>query len=239
MAGKSVQFKGLENVLRAFEYKNCEVWAVFDGRYLIHKGVGVEELREWLSMLASNGGNPVYTLKVYEDLQAADEVKERTECTGSFGFKLFDDAEIYKASPYSKTDQELNERLKRIEETISGFQDEAEPEPGNEINIGAIINDYLSNPHKLNTLLSGIKQLFSNGTQPAAVGSVGALPDFKNQQTMQTNQPTENDLQRLSNALDVLGNIDAKLPEHLEKLAHLATTKPGMFATLINMLEGM
>jgi hypothetical protein len=89
-------------------------------------------------------------------------------------------------------------------------------------------------------LLSGIKSFFSSTPQtPAAVGSIPSPSGYSNNNQAMNEQPTEQDMQRLSAALDILGANDPKIVDHLEKLASMAQNKPGTFKTLLSMLENM
>jgi len=48
----SSQFRGIGNVLKAYNYKEVEVWAIFEGKRLQHKGTGESELQEYLQLLS-------------------------------------------------------------------------------------------------------------------------------------------------------------------------------------------
>lgn len=237
------QIKGKENILQAYDNANVEVWAIFVGRNLITKGQGIDELGAFLDLVTNNGSNGVYTLKTYEDLQTAKQVKEKTEASGSLNFILnpndFADGKGFVT--VGNTDNRLYHEIQELKKEIAELKADPEPQTLEQAAIGL-----LNSPGELAVLISAVKELFTGNKQntsyrpqqiPAAVGSL-LTPEIMSTETLM-NQVSEKDLERLSKALDVLGNKDKKIIEHLEKLAHIATNNNAQFQLLLMTLDGM
>lgn len=235
----AVQFRGGDNVIKAYQQRQADTWAIFQKNCLITKGSDEEELKAFLSMLAEGGSRAVYTLKIYDDLGTAD-IKDKTPADGSFSFILTNDTDgdlDNSLSQYSATNKrnKLFERLEAIEARLNGADQDDEDN-----SLMGKIGQVLSDPDELMKYVRAAKEIFGTGTpQPtytAAIGNAAPKNEAMNY-TQQPQQPTEKDMQRLSDALDTLGKADPKIIDHLEKLAKLATDKPGKFKSLLTMLE--
>lgn len=232
----SVQFRGKEAIMQAYRLREVDVWGIWQKNTLNMKGDDEEGLSQYLDMLIASGGNAIYTLKIFEDIDDPKMVKEKTQADGSFNFRLgsVDDTSMM-PELYARTNakNKLFERLDAIEAKLAG----AEPQEDIHDRIIGIISD----PNQLMQYAEVFKFLFSNNNQPqpqlpprmAAVGNV--VPMDKQPRK----PPTEKEMERLSVALDTLGDNDPKLIEHLEKLAKISATNKSLFTTLTNMLEGM
>lgn len=252
-ASTSIQFKGKQQVIDAFTNRGVDVWAVFQGKTLLNKGEGVQELEAYLDLINRNESTAIYILKIYEDLDTPRKVKEKTEADGSFYFRLVDPNE--KDGNYfsyrDATEQrfnELNEKFEQLLLRLDGANDEPDEE---ENSIGSIITGILQEPDKLEKLIGTFKGLFGIGqTLPAQIGNINILdsgnPFLSPSSTagmttpQQQQQPPANEqekLSRLAVAIDTLEKFDSDLVPHLEKLAKIASTNPVQFKTLIGMLD--
>lgn len=222
----AVQFFGRSNVLSAYRHRGIDVWAIFNGKNLITSGETAEELNNFLDLLEPGGSAAPYILKVYRDADA-DDITDKTECNGSFTFKLTDPA--YSSTRIAGTDPSINERFERLEKMIAGVGTE-EPEK-DENDLMSIIMGYLKEPQKLALVINAVRGFAVNAMSPAAApAAVGAVTPGANN--------TEDNLQRLSAALDKLEKSDPDIIAHLEKLADIAEKKPPTFKMLLNMLDG-
>lgn len=222
----AVQFIGKEALLHAYEETGIETWGIFSGQKVVTSGTGVQQLETWIDCLIPAASTQRYALRLYRGTDYQD-VDKSTPYSACFDFQLNE----YTGSGHGASSGVLK-RLEQLEQKISG------PTEQDGIDINGIINDYLINPDKLVTLISGIKSLFTPGSAlpvtpaPATIGAV---------QPGQPGPPAdrEEQLQRLSVALDRLEKQDPNLIAHLEKLAHIAETNKTMFGMLTKTLEGM
>lgn len=238
----SVQFKGIENVIKAFEQRDVEFWGIWQKKCLITKGMGSEELKTFLQMLIENGSGAVYTLKIFEDIDDLKKIKENSSADGSFSFRLNSDMPGTLDSSMNNYEQvnsrnKLFQRLDAIENKLNGVgEEENEPDTFYDKVIGII-----SDPNRLQQYVGIIKEIFSNNNpQPAAQSFRPAVAAIGNTQPVimkAHEQPTADTMERLAKALDTLEKHDPKIVDHLEKLANLASEKPGKFKGLLTMLE--
>jgi hypothetical protein len=258
VAGESLQFYGRDMVVAMFQQRKAEAWSLWHRKQFLFKGIGWEELDGLLENLESGQGNATYTLKVYDSVKDVAAIKERTESDGSFNFKLFPPEEREASRMGYRSNLEKEVLQLREELTLIRAQQEEEDEEEEENGlagmgvIGNIIG-LLQDPDKLEKLINIGKALLTP-QQPQFVGNVtrftgtNAFTDNSEQMrdTMQPNigaapqQPTQysqEDLTRLSKALDILGTYDAKAIEHLEKLASIAQKTPDQFLTLTTLLD--
>lgn len=254
-ASNSIQFRGKQQVIQAFENRGCDIWAVFQGKTLLNKGEGIDELDAYLDLVSQNDSAAIYILKIYEDLESKKQVKEKTEADGSFYFRLHERDELtgerfgYNERRHKELEEKMNLILARLD------QDEEEPEPEEQPNsIGSIINGILTDPERLEKMIGIVKNLItpSQALPAPHIGNVNVLsgqdsaslspsnfqPMNQQQQTTQTQSMSEEQkLQRLALAIDTLEKFDSDLVPHLEKLAKIAATNPAQFKTLISMLD--
>lgn len=223
-----VQFIGKDAVMQAFSNRDVEAWSIFLYKQFIHKGVGAGDLHAFLSMI-EGGSNAIYTLKVYEDIEDAKKIKEKTEADGSYNFRLDGEGMSVGAFQQSKLlfDKQASDRLKLIEDKLN-----EEPEEEEET-IGSIVSNIIRDPVKTMQWVEIIKYIFSPGTATA-----NAEPFKQIAQMGNTVPPTNDDkLDRIEAALDTLGRNDAKICEHLEKLAQISVKNPSKFKMLLSALE--
>lgn len=256
----SVQFRGMESVLRAYTYKGVDVWAIFDGKRLQHKGAGENELEEYLKLILSGGSTATLTLKIYEELDDPKKVKGTTPDDGSFNFKLVtieEDGETIYRSNKLGTLAQMGETLSSIDQRLAKLESE---EPGEEEDeefsesfgraVQKAIIGAVEDPAKLGTFISTIRALLDPVKPVPAIGNIhraGIVRPITTEENINdmgnigeqidAQQISEEQLQRLSVALDTLGKHDPLIVEHLEKLAKVAEDKPTKFKGLISMLD--
>lgn len=240
MSSAAIQFFGIDRVMEMFDARQVPAWSIWCGKDFINKGIGDGELRTFLEALNSGYNNPIYTLKVYEDINDAAKIKSNTPHDGSFNFKLQMPPEMMPgmgAMPQSNNGP-LYALIKKIEalEAQIAERDEEEEKPDN--TIGGFFTSLIKSPNDLITLVNVGRSLLGLPVQqvpnipytPAAtMGAVSTDIDMTDQEKME----------RLANAIDTLEKNDAKIIEHLEQLAKIASTNPQQFKFLLTMLEGM
>src|SRR6516162_6574636 len=105
----SLQFIGRKATVDAVRNRGLETWALFQGKQFITAGSGPDSLDEFLKKLEPGGTMAMYLVKVYRGIDPED-VTDKTECSGSFNFKLTDPE-----ARSGATDPAILDRLERIE----------------------------------------------------------------------------------------------------------------------------
>lgn len=257
MAATVIHFRGLDDTLEAFENRGVEAWSIFSGRNMNFKGTGKEELREMLETLKRGCGSSAFALKVYEGVSDAEEIKSNTPDSGSFMFVLNEPVNRYnpEVAMYKlEQNQQRISALDRIAETnahilqrleaLENREAEEEEEEEKPNNLG-VIGDILGHPSiapvapmLVESVIKAIVGAFGGGTDspqrapaPAAttMGALGTIPS----------PATTDDEREIASAIAVLKEHDEKLPEHLKKLARIATADPGSFKFLLTSLEAI
>lgn len=256
----SIQFRGLNEVLKAYENRDAQGWSLWDGKSFMFRGIGINELTTTLESLDRNGSTAIYTCKVYEEIDNVKKIKQNTECDGSFNFRLYDREEDGRYLPgrgLSSVEDRLNERMNQFEDRIlkvlENMTDPGE-DPGEQQQDGLMgtITGLLQDPDKLGKLINLGKSIFGQPVQPAYVGNVNKLTEglgnggdpSLSPSSLQTSQaapvtPEEYEarVNRLGVAINTLEKADNKIVDHLEKLASISVNKPDQFKMLIGMLE--
>jgi len=245
MAGSSVQFFGKENVLKAYNTRGIDAWGLFDRKQFIHAGSGSIELETFLDMLTPGGSNSIYTLKVYRDIDDADDITDKTECNGSFNFKLFAVNQVapgaVMAGPGQSTDPILaklqgvinQEVSNAIEKKLSGDRDEEDEQE----NWNSVIMGYVREPEKLVQVIHAIGSYFKPGAAPSYPSAVLAGANKPVQRVGAAEQDSADEkLQRLASVLDRLERADPEILDHLEQLADLAEKQPAKYKLALSFL---
>lgn len=230
------QFKGLQQIVNAYINRGVPSFAVWYGKYLLFPYPcnniedGQQALTDFLESI-SKGSNVAYTLKVYEDLDNG-KIKEKTQSDGSFLFYLESDEQKARSEDYKEQrisgNNEVISRLAAIEAKMEGgkigsgelstldhIKDFCDTEAG-KIAVPQIVGAIIS------MIMPG--QQRSIPMQQPALGQISGI--------------TPND-GRITQAIVTLKKHDAKLDEHLEKLATLAETNPQGFQSMIAILDQM
>jgi hypothetical protein len=234
----AVQFYGKDTVLKAYNGYNVSVWGIFNGTELMQTGEGDTELSEYLDLISPAASEGAYKLRVYRSISDSDKVTSKSEPSGSFNFKLTEarkpamgGTESTASMVYNKIqgviDREVSEAIDR---KLNGADEEEEE------SIGSVILGYLKEPDKLIPVLQVLKGLFSPSTAviqgPVRMAGTGA-PAQATQKPAPAGPTDEELTQRLSVCLETLEEADPDILEHLEKLAALSKSDPGMFQMVI------
>lgn len=227
--------------MEAAENLNCPAWGIFISRNLFTKfesdnmPESLQFLQKNLEALSKSGTTGIYTLKFFENEKGGIKINERTVCDGgSFNFKLIEPEEremklIGSSSQYGVI-AEMKAKIDMLEKKLEQAE---EYEPEEEKSIGAIVMDMLKRPDELAQLVNIGRAALGLPIQniPASIGS---LPSPA---IVMGHEQKEKDLERLGNAIDVLEKNDARLVDHLEKLAKMSTDNPEQFRATVSMLD--
>lgn len=222
---KSVQFREAEDIINTYQDNNSPAFAIFHNDTLIHKytgddlNEGCELLAKWLVKLENSAA--IYTLRIYDKVPGDGSIRSQTPYDGSFNFRF---REYDAMGGTSKTDSKVLEILTRMDQRIAELEQEKEEKENSGPALGWV-GDLLAHPEIKNIamgIMSGVLQNVVGSLklpQPATVGNINSDP--------------------LQTALAILAKNDARLIEHLQKLAALSEQNKAMFDMLLKTLDGM
>jgi hypothetical protein len=240
--GKSVQFRGIDNAVRAYENMAIPRWGLFQGTQFLMKyggtsmSEGSELLSEYLNALdLRSADSNTYTLCIYD---TAEKINSATKYDASFNFRLVDNIDAYNDNRLTGA---TAQRIAGIEEKLNALLADPEPEevtPKDQL-IGAL-SKILEVPQvqaalaqKLMGIIDGVGNTITgifNQAQPlparAAIGNV-----------QKTTVEQENE--SLQQAINILAPVDPQLGTNLLKLAQIAQAAPEKYRLLITMLNTM
>ncbi len=220
---KAIQFRGIDNVLTAYDNVKVEAWSIWNDKQFLTKGIGKDTLETFLQALDEGQSKGMYTLRVYEEIDNVRDIKAKTDYDGSFNFILNE----YGPGPANERNSKILDRLGAIEQKLDGNEPEEEKET-----LGSIAMGLLKEPAQLAQMIDIGRALL--GLQPMyGQQAYQQLPSINNAIGA---TPTDNG-ERIGKALIILEKNDPKLVEHLEKLAHISTTNKMTFKFLLTTLE--
>jgi hypothetical protein len=225
-----VQLIGRKAVVERYTKLNTDSWALYQGKQFIVGGVGGDQLDEWLADFEQTGSTATYTLRVYDTDQAPTSSTGNADYIACLNFKTVDAYEGYGIAGH---DNKLMQRIKGLEDKLEG-KDDDDDEPDTDFN--SIIMGWLENPEKLGMIAGAIRTLFGGvPMQPMGGVPMQAIAGLEPQNQTQM----EDNVTRVSKALDILEKYDPQLVVHLEKLAKLASTDTLMFKAVISKLDAL
>lgn len=241
MASSSIQFKGIEGVVTAYENRNVPAWSLWQGKQFMFKyegpdlEQGAEQLEKTLEML-SESSNAIYTLKVYEDVPGG-KIKSNTPDDGSFNFKINADTQLVTQNQYAslKHNNAIAERLAAIEERLNEREEENdEPEENRLGMIGTILEHPALQPIITQVLANIFTTKKSDAAAPPQTASVVPM-----QPVQRAAINGVHDDAKILQAINDLKAHDERLADHLAKLASIAKNDPGSFNFLIATLDNL
>lgn len=230
--GNAIHFTGVPAVVQMFQSRDPEAaWAVVSAKMILHKGDGADELKSFLNMLKRQGSNASFTLQIYESVEAA-HIKSNTPNDGGFTFRLNKEDEGY-------TGNYLQDKIAELQKKLDERED-AEPSK-----LG-VIGEILDHP-----TIQAVAPMLITRLLDALTGATTAIPAVAMAGPDQSAEYERvyaetmasingvNDVSKMDAAINKLLAVDAKLSDHLEKLARIATEKPEQFRMLLSMLDNM
>jgi hypothetical protein len=232
-----VQLIGKKAVLARYAKLDCEAWALYQGKQFIVGGAGAEDLEGWLTDFEQSGTTAIYTMRVYDCEEIPTSGKAGADYIACVHFKVVDTYDGMGVSGYGN---KMGEEIAAIKNQLKKLTERGE-EPEEQGGIGAIVTDWLNNPEKLAVIFGIAKQFFTGGSAPAIipVQPIQKISGFTMSEQPTINASSPEGLERISKALDTLGQCDPDLVRHLEKLATLAVNEPLMFKAVIGKLDGL
>lgn len=235
----SIQFRGLDQVLRAYQNQQIPNWAIFQGTQFLFSDdkpklkldEGEETLRGTLQMLDQSP--EVYTIRVYKSV--SDGITNATKYHGSFNFLLADQS---KSDEYSDYRAGINRRLSGIEDTLKKLVPDDEPgdtpPAGEQISgINQLVGKILENPNTTDYIVGKLINL----VERLVPSTVPPQPQLQ-QAAKVAGIPTDmSQIEKITRAIDIMLPVDPLLGDHLLKLATVAETAPDRFTNLLSMLN--
>lgn len=242
----AVMFRGLKQVMDAYIANDIPAWSISSGKHmpLKYEGddmtEGTQMLKAAFNMLKKGGSEAAYTLRVYDHLPSG-KILSNTPDSGSFSFGLFDyDGE---KSPYQ---QRTNSVLGAVNDKLEAFQaawmekildkvkqdEEEEAQPAKPAGVMGFLGAMLDNPQIQQMLFHKIFTWLNPGQPaPAAIGAVEQGQTTTAQVTL-----TQDQVDKLNAAVDILMTCDPNLGDHLMKIAVIARDNPGKYNMFAAML---
>lgn len=218
----SIQFIGVENVLNAFNSRGAEFWSLWQGKQFLFKGVGADDLQTVLDSLVNSGTVAIYTLKVYDDVNDLSELKSKTECDGSFNFRI-NEIENKPVALNTEPLYRIAARLDEIEEKISGIETN---DSDIEVKENNIVGSILGNPAVAALIPLLLEKLIN-------YLSTDKTTSEKKNLIMNNEKTVLNGI----NIVEQLKIFDSDIENHLKVLLKIAQTRPDFFKVLIQNLE--
>lgn len=243
----SIQFRDIESVAEAFKNRAVEAWSVNCGKQFMFKGIGYDAFEAVLNTLDTGDSNATYTVKVYEDIDNAKEIKSNTPDDGSFNFKLNNEiAETY--STIKRMGGGHFERssiaaiAQKLESIEARLDDESKP---HDDSLG-LVGKLMEHP-QIGPIIAGIAPVLVDlvvnaltGVKPG-VKPAATLPATQQQQpaTFARNAALNGiDEDKLINeTVEALKAYDPMLLQHLQKLLTIAQADPHTFSLIIKALD--
>lgn len=231
-----VQIIGKQAVVSRFEKLDGDSWAIYQGKQFIVGGQGSDDLFNWLDCFDKAGSTATYMLRVYDTDEPPTSATGNTDYIACISFKVVDQ---YDGQGIAGHNTKLMDRIGAIEKYIKEQGEEKEEEEDPDLN--SVIMGWLTDPAKLNQVAGAVRTMLGGvGTsqpdyQPAvpSAAPIQTISGVKSPVVDGSNDPVA----RLAAALDKLEKKDPKIVEHLEKLAKLAESNPGLFNTVTSQLD--
>jgi hypothetical protein len=250
MKSNGVQFRGEEQVLKAYEMNDMAPWSLWQGQNMPFvseeesMSAGAEYLQQAMSMLKEGGSEATYTLRVYKTVPAGG-IRNNTPFDRSFNFSIYNPGSV--GSPFQQRQSAviglMNTRFDEMQAAFMGRvfdkldkedeEEEAESRKGPGGIVG-VINGLLENPQIKEVLMSKVADFVGNllGTNKQ-VGAIGALPDRNNAVGLHLEQ---DQIEKINEAIAILAANDPKIGDHLLKLAALSRDNPSKYKMGLSML---
>jgi hypothetical protein len=242
---RAINFRGVGAVVDAYELNKTGPWAVWcQGKILFSSdGVGqddvdsgAQQLEAVLNSMKKHGSQGVYELWVYKLKNPDQEIDSKTPHFRAFGFSLFENPVEGATNQDNRLFDLLSAmdaRLKKLEE--EELEQEVEQEDRTIMGkIGTMAMTLIERPEVQQQLAMGAVALWKNITgqnashmQDRKVAGVESAP---------VNLLDADQVNKCHLALTRLSAKDAKLGDHLQKLADMAERDPAKYSMALNFL---
>jgi hypothetical protein len=179
-------------------------------------------------------------LRVYDYNEAPTSSTGGSDYVACIQFKVVDTYDGYGIAGHSN---KLADRITGIENELKKLnKPDLDDDDEGGSSIGAVISDWLENPEKLAVIAGIIRQFFPGVPQQVPVmvsaNPVQTISGFK-METEFIKADSPEGIERLTRALDILGQYDPNVVKNLESLAQLAKNQPALYAVAVQKLENL
>jgi len=250
MKSNGVQFRGEEQVLKAYQMNDMGPWSLWQGNNMPFVSeeddvnAGADLLRQAMAMLKEGGSEATYTLRVYKKIPEGG-IRSNTPFDRSFNFSIYNPGAV--GSPFQQRTSAvigvMNARFEEMQANImerlldkldkEDEDEEAEKKKGPGGVVG-MLNGLLENPQIKDLLMKKVADLIGSflGTSPT-VGAIGSLPGMEQPVPLSLE---EEQITKIKEAVAILAQHDKKIGDHLLKLAALARDNPHKYKMGLQML---
>jgi hypothetical protein len=247
MKSTAVVFRGIAQVLDAYEANDIGPWALIIGNDVFcayndgDVAAGKAMLDETLRRLHAGNSRATFDLRVYK-IKSDQDILSNTPHLRAFKFSLYEDSDQtpfehgrrQASLMYEQKFEEMSKEIAELKASVAAAEEDEEPEKQNSVN--GMLAGILEMPNvkqalsmKLIGLIDKIVPMNLGGAaRPAAIAGIegegGSLLDADQQQKVQQ-------------AVNILCRKDAKLGDHLMSIANIAITNPGQYNMLVGMLK--
>jgi hypothetical protein len=243
---RAINFRGVGAVVDAYELNKTGPWAVWcQGKILFSSdGVGendtasgAEQLEAVLTSMKKHGSQGVYELWVYKLKHPDQDIDSKTPHFRAFGFSLFENTETGMSNQDNRLFdlvKAMDDRLRKIEE--AELQEEVEEEDKTVMGkIGAMAMSLIERPEVQQQLAIGAVALWKNITGQNS-SQMSQERKVAGVETAPVNLLDADQVNKCHIALTRLSAKDAKLGDHLQKLADMAEKDPSKYSMALNFL---
>lgn len=246
MSANSIQFRGKEKVIEAYEYNKIAAWSIMCGKEKLfdYEGddqeEGADKLGQCIDMLKTGDSDGAYILRVYTNF--GKEIMSNTPYKNSFKFKLFDGEEMGGYSALRGMRYRIEDRIELLEKQLK--EREIEPEGEENKAVGGIlgfVDGMLGRKDVQDFLLAKVvgmaeglaSSIFGKKTMPATVAGIPEQPVNGNEAYQAL---TDEQKKLLNEAMAILLSKDPEIGTHLHKLAIILRDSPGKYSMYASML---
>jgi hypothetical protein len=249
MRSNSVAFRGVGQVVEAYKANDIAPWAIVTGLGKVQDVMfayedddisqGAQMLEECLKRMKAGSSSASYSLRTYK-LKGQAEIESNTVWCRSFPFKLYNE-EDEDYSPFEAGrrhyQKQADEQIRALQEQIDLLkkqqeEDEEEERPeGMAGVVSGIFNDPTMKPIIMRAIAGFVSRIVPMPAPAAVAGIENGPAQAPLQSVLETGQP-----EKVQQAINVLCTQDAKLGDHLCKLADLSIKNPSQFQQLLGML---
>lgn len=252
---RAISFRGIEATVEAYELNRIGPWAVLSqGKILCSScdvtdddiDQGAEQLECFLEMMKKHGSQAVYELQVYRLGPTSVEINSKTPYSRSIPFSLFENETPGVSNGESRMLSMLTEmqtEIRVLKEQVAAREvtedDEETQEDGTLMGkIGSMAMGILERPDVQQAIAIGalnfVKKFVPGMNRMADQQEEGRR--VAGVQTGYVNLLDQDQINKVHAAITRLSAKDAKLGDHLEKLADIAETQPGKYSMALNFL---
>lgn len=254
---RAITFRGVGATVEAYELNRMAPWAVLSQGKILCSSDGVadgdidegsRQLDELLNLMKKHGSQAVYELQVYRLGGDYTVIDSKTPYSRSIPFSLFENAE----PGYSNGDnrvmallEKMQERMDRMEALVIAREEHMDEEEEREEDktvmgkIGSMAMGLLERPDVQQAIAVGALNLFKKFVPNMSTRQGASEEEGRKVAGVKTgyvNLLDQDQINKVHAAITRLSAKDAKLGDHLSKLADIAENEPGKYSMALNFL---